>query len=385
LKTDKVLLAHGSGSKASHDFVAELFLPSFSNPALDQLNDGAILEIPHPPYSKGRGQRGDLRLAYTTDSYVIDPIFFPGGDIGRLAVCGTVNDLAMSGATPLYLSVGFIIEEGFPINTLRQVVASMRQAAEEANVKIVTGDTKVVNRGHADKLFINTSGIGFLSRNIDISGSNAKVSDQVIISGSIGEHGIAVMSQREGLEFDALCFRRNSAIRFGRNSLLASKTKAAETNQITSDCAPLNSLVADMLSVTTNIHCLRDPTRGGLATTLNEIATQSNVGILLDETKIPIKEPVRGACELLGYDALYVANEGKLVAVVPENNASQILMKMRENKYGRNAEIIGEVIAMNEVNRRSGSSEPKRVLLKTTIGGARIVDMLAGELLPRIC
>ena len=335
MKTDKVLLAHGSGSKASHDLVAELFLPSFSNPALDQLDDGAILEA------------NGLRLAYTTDSYVIDPISFPGGDIGGLAVCGTVNDLAMSGATPLYLSVGFIIEEGLEIDILRRVVASMRQAAEEANVKIVTGDTKVVNRGHADKLFINTSGIGLLSRNIDISGNNAKVGDKVIISGSIGEHGIAVMSKREGLEFDT---------------------------PITSDCAPLSSLVADMLSVTTDIHCLRDPTRGGLATTLNELATQSNVGLLLEETKIPIKEPVRGACELLGYDALYVANEGKLVAVVPEKNASQILMKMRENKYGRDAEIIGRVIA-----------EPKRVLLKTIIGGTRILDMLTGELLPRIC
>jgi hydrogenase expression/formation protein HypE len=337
LKTDKILLAHGSGSKASHDLVAELFLQAFSNPALDQLDDGAVLEIRNP----------NLRLAYTTDSYVIDPIFFPGGDIGKLAVCGTVNDLAMSGAIPLYLSAGFIIEEGLPIDTLRRVVVSMQQAAEEAKVKIVTGDTKVVNRGHADKLFINTSGIGLLSGDINISGSNAKVGDKVIISGSIGEHGIAVMSQREELEFDA---------------------------PITSDCAPLNSLVADMLSVTTNIHCLRDPTRGGLATTLNELATQSNVGILIEEAKIPIKEPVRGACELLGYDVLYVANEGKLVAIVPEVNASQILMKMKENKYGRDAEIIGEVI-----------TEPKRVLLKTVIGGARIVDMLAGELLPRIC
>jgi len=343
LQTDKVLLAHGSGSKASHDFVAELFLSSFSNSALDRLDDSTILEA----LPSEKGGKGDLRFAYTTDSYVIDPIFFPGGDIGKLAVCGTVNDLAMSGATPLYLSAGFIIEEGLPLDTLRKVVTSMQQAAEEAEVKIVTGDTKVVNRGHADKLFINTSGIGFIDQEVDISGGNAKVGDQVIISGSIGEHGIAVMSQREGLEFDS---------------------------PITSDCAPLNSLVSDMLSVTTDIHCLRDPTRGGLATTLNEIAAQSNVGILVEETKIPIKEPVKGACELLGYDALYVANEGKLVAFVPEKSASQILMKMRENKYGRNAEIVGKVIA-----------EPKRVLLKTAIGGTRIVDMLAGELLPRIC
>lgn len=337
IRADKVLLAHGSGSKASHEFVANLFLPSFSNPALEQLNDGAVFEI--SPQIRS--------FAFTTDSYVIDPIFFPGGDIGRLAVCGTVNDLAMNGATPLYLSAGFIIEEGFEIEILRQVVASMRQAAEEAEVKIVTGDTKVVNRGQLDKLFINTSGIGFLREDIDISGRNAKVGDKVIVSGSIGEHGIAVISKREGLEFDA---------------------------PITSDCAPLNSLVADMLSATTDIHCLRDPTRGGLATTLNELAAQSNVGILIEETKIPINEPVKGACELLGYDALYVANEGKLVAVVPEKDAPQVLTKMRENRYGRDATIIGEVIP-----------EPKRVLLKTAIGGTRILDMLTGELLPRIC
>jgi hydrogenase expression/formation protein HypE len=335
LKGDRVLLSHGSGSKASHELVAELFLPAFSNPYLDQLNDQAVLEA------------DGLRLAYTTDSYVVDPIFFPGGDIGRLAVCGTVNDLAMCGATPLYLSAGFIIEEGFPIDKLRTVIGSMKQAAEEANVKIVAGDTKVVGKGNADELFINTSGIGIISKDIDISGSGAKAGDKVIVSGSIGDHGIAVLSRREGLEFDV---------------------------PIVSDCAPLNSLVADMLSVTRNIHCLRDPTRGGLATILNELASQSNAGILIEETKIPVKDAVRGACELLGYDPLYVANEGKLVAIVPAQDASKVLAKMRENKYGRDAEVIGEVVA-----------EPRRVLLKTAIGGTRIVDMLAGELLPRIC
>ena len=335
LRGDRVLLSHGSGSKASHELVAELFLPVFSNPYLDQLNDQAVLEA------------DGLRLAYTTDSYVVDPIFFPGGDIGKLAVCGTVNDLAMSGATPLYLSAGFIIEEGFPIDKLRTVIGSMKQAAEEANVKIVAGDTKVVGKGNADELFINTSGIGIISKDIDISGSGAKAGDKVIISGSIGDHGIAVLSRREGLEFDV---------------------------PIVSDCAPLNALVADMLSVTRNIHCLRDPTRGGLATILNELASQSNAGILIEETKIPVKDAIKGACELLGYDPLYVANEGKLVAIVPAEDASQVLAKMRENKYGRDAEIIGEVIA-----------EPRRVLLKTAIGGTRIVDMLAGELLPRIC
>jgi len=338
LKSDRILLSHGSGSKASHELITKLFLPAFSNPFLDQLNDQAILEA------------GGLRLAYTTDSYVVDPIFFPGGDIGRLAVCGTVNDLAMSGAAPLYLSAGFIIEEGFLIDKMREVVNSMKQAAEEANVKIVTGDTKVVHKGQADKLFINTSGIGILAvgdPTIDISGSNARVSDKVIISGSIGDHGIAVLSQRAGLEFDT---------------------------PVVSDCAPLNSLVADMLSVTEDIHCLRDPTRGGVATILNELASQSNVGIVIEETRIPIKEPVKGACELLGYDPLYIANEGILVAIVSAESAQQLLMKMKESRYGRAAEIIGEVV-----------SEPKRVILKTTIGGARIVDMLAGELLPRIC
>jgi hydrogenase expression/formation protein HypE len=278
---------------------------------------------------------------------VVDPIFFPGGDIGKLAVCGTVNDLAMCGATPLYLSVGFIIEEGFPTGKLRTVIGSMKQAAEEANVKIVTGDTKVVGKGNADELFINTSGIGIISEDIDISGSGAKAGDKVIVSGSIGDHGIAVLSRREGLDFDV---------------------------PVVSDCEPLNSLVADMLSVTRNIHCLRDPTRGGLATILNELASQSNAGILIEETKIPVKDAVRGACELLGYDPLYVANEGKLVAILPAENAPQVLAKMRENKYGRKAEIIGEVVA-----------EPRKVLLKTAIGGTRIVDMLAGELLPRIC
>ena len=243
--------------------------------------------------------------------------------------------------------MGFIIEEGFIIDDLRRVVDSMKQAAKEANVRIVTGDTKVVNRGHADKLFINTSGIGLVSRSMDISGSNARAGDKVIISGTIGDHGIAVLSQREGLEFDA---------------------------PIISDCAPLNSLVADMLSVTGNIHCLRDPTRGGLATTLNELANQSNADIIIQEAKLPIKDAVRGACELLGYDPLYVANEGKLVAIVSARDSSQVLAKMRGNEYGHHAEIIGEVVAGHG-----------RLLLRTVIGGTRIVDMLAGELLPRIC
>lgn len=335
LKTDKILLSYGSGGKASHELISEIFLPAFDNPFLDQLNDQALLEI------KG------LRIAYTTDSYVIDPLFFPGGDIGKLAVFGTVNDLAMCGAEPLYISAGFIIEEGFSIDELRKIVYSMKQAADQAGVKIVTGDTKVVNKGHADKLFINTSGLGLVDNDVNISADKAKVGDKVILSGSIGDHGIAVLSKREGLDFDS---------------------------PIESDCAPLNGLVRDILSVSKNIHCLRDPTRGGLATTLNEIAKQSNVGIIIEESKIPIKDSVKAICEFLGYDPLYVANEGKLVAIVPEEHSSEIVSKMRDNKYGVDSQIIGEVI-----------TDPKRVIMKTSIGGIRIVDMLSGELLPRIC
>jgi len=335
LKTDKILLSHGSGSKASHELITELFLPAFGNPILNHLNDQAILE------------EKDLHIAFTTDSYVIEPIFFPGGDIGKLAICGTVNDLAMCGATPLYLSVGFIIEEGFPFDELRKIIYSMKLASEESGVKIVTGDTKVVNKGKADRIFINTSGIGLVDKDICISGDRAKVGDKVIISGSMGDHGIAVLSKREGLDFDS---------------------------PVESDCAPLNGLVRDMLSITKDIHCLRDPTRGGLATTLNEFAQQSGFGIIIEEIKIPVKESVKGACELLGYDPLYIANEGKLVAIIPEEYSSDVLAKMRNNKYAADAQIIGEVVV-----------EPKQVILKTIIGGSRILDMISGELLPRIC
>jgi len=335
LKSDKILLSHGSGGKASHELISNLFLPAFNNPVLDQLNDQAVLQV------------GDVRIAYTTDSYIIDPIFFPGGDIGKLAICGTVNDLAMCGASPFCLSASFIIEEGFPMNDLQKIITSMGEIADEVGVKIVTGDTKVANKGYLDKIFINTSGIGIVDKGINISGNNAKIGDTVIISGTIGNHGIAVLSKREGFEFDS---------------------------PIISDCAPLNSLVMDMLSVSRNIRCLRDPTRGGLATTLNELAIQSNVCIIIDEVNIPINESVKGACELLGYDPLYIANEGVLVAIVPTDEASNILKKMRENKYGQDAQIIGKVIA-----------EPNKVLLKTALGTTRIVDMLSGELLPRIC
>ena len=332
---ENILLAHGSGSRLSHELIEKNLLPPLSNPLLAKLDDSAVFDI-------------EGRLAFTTDSYVVSPIFFPGGDIGRLAICGTVNDLAMSGATPLYLSLSLIIEEGLALDELNRIVSSIKAAAEEAGVKIVTGDTKVVNRGSADKLFINTSGIGIIAQGIDISGANAKAGDKVILSGTIGDHGIAVMSQREGLKFSV---------------------------PVQSDCAPLNKLVSQMLEASTKIHCLRDPTRGGLATTLNEFAKQSKVSIRIEEAKIPVHDGVRGACELLGFDPLYVANEGKLVAIVDPQDADRILAKMKQNPYGADAAIIGEV-----------TDEHKgRVVMKTRLGASRIVDMLSGELLPRIC
>jgi hydrogenase expression/formation protein HypE len=332
---DSILLAHGSGGRLSHELVEKKFLPYLANPALNKLDDSAIFEA-------------SGRLAFTTDSYVVNPIFFPGGDIGKLAVCGTVNDLAMNGARPLYLSLSAIIEEGFLLKELEQVIQSVKRAAEEAEVSIITGDTKVVNRGQADKLFITTSGVGIVPPGIDISGSNARVGDKVLLSGTIGDHGIAIMSQREGLRFSMT---------------------------LQSDCAPLNKLVFQMLAVSSNIHCLRDPTRGGLATTLNELARQSKVGIVLEEARIPVKEEVKAACELLGLDPIYVANEGKLVAIVDPGDASEILAAMKKNIYGRDAAIIGEVT----------KEHPGKVVMKTKLGPSRIVDMLSGELLPRIC
>jgi hydrogenase expression/formation protein HypE len=278
---DRILLAHGSGGKMGHDLVEKSFLRALNNPLLAKLDDSAVFHF-------------SGRLAFTTDSYVVSPIFFPGGDIGKLAVYGTVNDLAMSGAKPLYLSLSFIIEEGLPQNELGQIVDSVHYAAKEAGVTIVTGDTKVVPRGSADKLFINTAGIGIVPQGVDISGSNAKSGDKVLLSGPTGDHGIAVLSQREGLSF---------------------------STRLESDCAPLNSLVSAMLDASPNIHCLRDPTRGGLATTLNELAKQSQVGIRIEEEKIPVRDEVLAACEMLGFDPLYVANEGRLVAIVAEGDA----------------------------------------------------------------
>jgi hydrogenase expression/formation protein HypE len=333
---DRILLAHGSGGELSHELVTSVFVKAFHNQFLNRLDDSAVL------------QAGGERWAFTTDSYVVTPIFFPGGDIGKLAVCGTVNDLSMSGAKPLFLSAGFIIEEGFPVASLQTTVDSMQKAAMEADVKIVTGDTKVVNRAAADGIFINTAGIGLIPEGVKISGSLARPGDRVILSGSIGDHGVAILSSREGLQF---------------------------STTLQSDCAPLNGLVAAMLEVSREIRCLRDPTRGGLSSTLNELARQSGVGIWVEEDRIPIKEEVKGACELLGFDPLILANEGKLVAIVAAGAAEIILQRMKAHPQGRDAAIIGEV-----------REESKgKVILRTRIGLARIMDMMVGEPLPRIC
>lgn len=333
---EQIVMGHGAGGRMSHQLIQKAFMSAFDNPAL-QAGDDAALVLP----TNGK-------LSISTDSHVVFPLFFPGGDIGKLAVCGTVNDVAMLGAKPLYLTAGFILEEGLSMETLKQVVASMKAAADEAGVQIVAGDTKVVQKGKADGLYITTAGVGVVRERVSISGANAKVGDAVILSGSIGDHGIAVLAARGELGFQS---------------------------SLQSDVAPLNHLIDAMLNVSSNIHVLRDPTRGGLATTLNEIAAQSNVGILLNEETIPVHPEVAAACEMLGFDPLYVANEGKLVTMVPREDAEKVLAAMRATKYGEGAVIIGEVTA-----------EPRgRVLLKTALGSTRIVDMLAGEMLPRIC
>ncbi len=332
---DVILMAHGDGGRLAHDLVKSAFVKVLANPILERLDDSAVLEI-------------GGRLAFTTDSYVVTPIFFPGGDIGKLAVCGTVNDLAAVGARPLYLSLAFIIEEGLSRETLGEVVASIKKAADEAGVAIVTGDTKVVDHGSADKLYINTAGIGQVTDGVQIACDAAQPGDLILLSGSLGDHEIAVMSVREGLEF---------------------------STELTSDCAPLNSMVAEMIEASSNIHCLRDPTRGGLAATLNEIASQSQVRILIEETKIPVREEVLAACEMLGLDPLYMANEGKLVAIVPPSDAGVVLDAMRNNRYGKNAVVLGEVVP----------GKFGRVAMKTRLGTTRVVEMLSGATLPRIC
>jgi hydrogenase expression/formation protein HypE len=332
----EIVLAHGSGGKLSQQLLQKIVLPQFGNELLEPLHDGAIFSL------------NGLRLAFSTDSFVVSPIFFPGGDIGKLAVHGTVNDIAMCGARPLYLSAGFILEEGTSMEDFWRVVSSMREAAAQAGVVFVTGDTKVVDRGKADKIFVNTSGIGIVPAGVNIHPKHARVGDKIIVSGQIAVHGMAIMSVREGLEFET---------------------------QIASDTAPLNNLVDTILSTTPDVHVLRDPTRGGITSALTEIAQAARVGMILDEAHIPISEEVKGACEILGLDPLYVANEGKLLAIVPAEAAIAVLTTMREHPLGSEAAIIGEVI----------DDHPGFVTMKTRVGGTRVVDMLSGEQLPRIC
>jgi hydrogenase expression/formation protein HypE len=336
-------MGHGGGGKLSAELIEHLFLPSFKNDTLNNMGDSAVLDL-QPAISTFQSSR----LAFSTDSFVVQPIFFPGGNIGELAINGTVNDIAMSGARPLYLSTGFIIEEGLPLEELGKIVETMGEAARQAEVTLVTGDTKVVDKGHGDGIYINTAGFGIIPAGVDIAPHRARPGDVIIISGDIGVHGIAIMSVREGLMFETV---------------------------IESDTAPLNGLVADMLAVTKQIHVLRDPTRGGVASSLNEIAKSANVGISLDEQSLPVPPAVFAACELLGLDPIYVANEGKLLAIVPAEVAEPLLERMRQHQYGKQATIIGRVIA----------EHPGLVTAKTGIGGTRIIDTQIGEQLPRIC
>ncbi len=335
-KQEQILLGHGSGGRLSHDLLKNIILPAFSNPALDELHDGA------------RVLAGGASLAFATDSYVVKPRFFPGGDIGKLAVCGTVNDLAMCGAVPLYLSAGFILEEGLPAAELERIVASMRLASREAGVQIVTGDTKVVEKGAVDGIYINTAGIGLLQPGADITAKRVKPGQAVIVSGYLGDHAIAVMSERHGLTLPA---------------------------KIVSDCAPLNKLIQAMLTEVPAITMLRDPTRGGLATTLNEIAGDAGAGIILEESLLPVRPEVQAVCEILGFDPLYLANEGKVVVFVEKEYSDKVLTIMRQHPLAGEACIIGSV-----------TEQPAgQVALKTTVGGLRLLDMLSGEQLPRIC
>jgi hydrogenase expression/formation protein HypE len=334
-------MAHGGGGRAMRDLIERLVVPAFGNPLLAPLEDQARIGL------RGLTEIGD-RLAFTTDSYVVAPLFFRGGDIGTLAICGTVNDLAMSGAVPLFLSCGLIIEEGLPTADLERVLASMSALARQTGVSVVTGDTKVVSRGAADKLFINTAGIGVIPAGVNISATRARPGDVVIVNGTLGDHGVAILVARNELDLHS---------------------------ELASDCQPLHGLVQAMLAACPDIHCLRDATRGGLATVLNEFALSSKVGMRLQERALPLKPEVRGACEMLGLDVLYMANEGKLVAVVPREHAEAVLAAMRAHPAGVDAAIVGEVLA-----------EPAgHVILNTLFGGERVVDMLVGEQLPRIC
>jgi hydrogenase expression/formation protein HypE len=336
VKEERLTMAHGAGGKATHSLIEAVFLEAFRNPMLEAMEDQAVFAV------------GDQRLAFTTDSYVVSPLFFPGGDIGDLAVNGTVNDLAVSGARPLYLSAGFILEEGFPVEDLRRIVASMKAAAEAAGVQIVTGDTKVVQRGKADGCYINTAGVGVLERPVTLGAGNARPGDAVIVSGGIGDHGVTIMLARGELDIES---------------------------DITSDTAPLNGLVDVLLDATTGVRCIRDATRGGVATILNEVAVSSQVAIVVDENAVPMRPEVRGASEILGIDPLYVASEGRFVAVVDGAEADAAVAALRTHPLGREAAVIGSIKA----------DPPTLVLLKTEFGGTRIVDMLIGDPLPRIC
>ncbi len=331
-----ITMAHGGGGKLTQQLIDQIFVPAFGNPQLETNHDSSVFEIE------------SRKLACTTDSYVVNPLIFPGGDIGSLAVNGTVNDLAMSGAQPLYLTVGFILEEGLPIETLFKVAQSMRQAADQAEVKIITGDTKVVENGKGDGIYINTSGIGIIKHNLEIHPKSVLPGDAIIVSGDLGRHGMAIMAARENLGFE---------------------------NPITSDCAPLSGMVENLLEANIRLHCLRDLTRGGLATTLVEITETANLSITIEDSQIPIKEEVKGACEILGLDPLYVANEGRLAAFVHPDDVNQALGIIQSHVHGKNASIIGKV----ETN------SSKRVVLKNPLGSSRILDRLSGEQLPRIC
>lgn len=336
-----IVMGHGGGGKLTADLVQHLFLPAFANTTLATLADAAELQT-------AAWQTLGARLAFTTDSFVVRPLFFPGGSIGSLAVNGTVNDLAMCGATPLYLTTGFILEEGLPLATLSAVVEELAAAARRAGVAIVAGDTKVVDRGHGDGIYINSAGIGVIPPGVRLSPAHARPGDAILVSGTLGDHGIAIMSVREGLDFETA---------------------------IPSDCAPLADLVAAMLAVTPDLHVLRDPTRGGLASALNEIAHASQVGMVLDEAALPVRPPVAAACEMLGLDPLYVANEGKFVAILPEAHAPATLAALRAHPLGRHAALIGHVNA----------DHPGRVVIRTPLGATRLLDLQIGEQLPRIC
>jgi hydrogenase expression/formation protein HypE len=338
-----IVLGHGSGGKMMADLIQHLFATAFDNDLLNQLGDSTILDLLDTSKNKS-----SPRLAFTTDSFVISPLFFPGGDIGELSIYGTVNDLAMSGAKPLYLSAGFILEEGLPMETLGMIVSSMASACKKTGVKIAAGDTKVVDRGHGDGIYINTTGIGVIPDGIDISAKNALPGDVILVNGTMGDHGMAIMSVRSGLEFETA---------------------------IMSDTAPLNGLVDSILEITHDIHCLRDATRGGLAAVLNELAVASNIGIEFNEKDVPIQAEVNAACEILGLDPLYIANEGKCVIILPEAHAEKVLSTMRAHPLGKNAAIIGKIV----------ETHPGMVTARTSIGGRRVVDLPAGELLPRIC